>query len=115
MPKRNITQMQLPMEKPDCCAECPLCGLIPKEQRPFGSKETHVCLGTLEALSGRGISVRASQRDSKHPLHRPCDSRWKAWMTLPGRKFGISDSHYVTYRMPFEQRTQLTIKFHTKR
>ena len=45
MPKRNIVQIQLPAEKPDCCATCPLVGLVPKHLRQHRSKETHVCLG----------------------------------------------------------------------
>ena len=60
MPKRNIVQLTLPPEKPDCCATCPLVGLVPKHLRQHRSKETHVCLGTMEALTGRGIQVRAS-------------------------------------------------------
>ena len=50
MPKRNIVQIKLPPEKPDCCATCPLVGLVPKHLRQHRSKETHVCLGTMEAL-----------------------------------------------------------------
>lgn len=112
MPKRNIIQIQLPAEKPDCCAICPLCGLVPENLRPFGSKETHVCLGTMEALGGRGIRVRASQKDSHHPLHRPCDNRWHAWMDLPARRIGINNQSYLQCRVPYEQGQQLVIKFH---
>ena len=92
MPKRNIVQIKLPAEKPDCCATCPLVGLVPKHLRQHRSKETHVCLGTMEALTGRGIQVRASGRDSNHPLRRPCDNRWEAWMTLPGLKLHMKAS-----------------------
>lgn len=107
--------MQLPPEQPDCCLECPLCGLIPKDHpdRPKGSKETHVCLGTWEALTGRGIKVRASRRDSHHPLHRPCDTKWEAWMRLPERCFMLKDEAYLHYRLPFEDGLQFKIKFHT--
>ena len=100
MPKRNIVQIKLPAEKPDCCATCPLVGLVPKHMRQHRSKETHVCLGTMEALTGRGVQVRASNRDSNHPLRRPCDNRWAAWMTLPGRKLGISNVSYIQCRIP---------------
>ena len=115
MPKRNIVQITLPPEKPDCCAACPLVGLIPKHLRQHRSKETHVCLGTMEALTGRGIRVRASSRDSNHPLRRPCDNRWNAWMTLPGRKIGISNVSYIQCRIPYEQGLQLQIKFHNNK
>ena len=113
MPKRNIVQIQLPPEQPDCCAECPLLGLVPKYvARPKNSKETHVCCGTMEAITQRGSKVRASQRGSNHPLRRPCDNRWAAWMTLPGRKLGISNVSYIQCRIPYEQGQQLQIKFH---
>ena len=112
MPRKNIVQIQLPPEKPDCCAVCPLCGKIPKEMRKKGSRETHVCLGTMEALGGRFINVKASERDSHHPLKRWCDTRWDAWMSLPGRQIGISYPAYLQCRVPYEQAQQLIIKFH---
>ena len=113
MPKRNIIQVQLPAEQPDCCAMCPLLGLVPKYvARPKNSKETHVCLGTMEALTQRGTRIRASQRDSHHPLKRPCDNRWPMWMTLPQRKLGLSIDTYRECRVPYEATLQLTIKFH---
>lgn len=112
MPRKLNYMVGLPMEQPDCCAECPLVGVIPKEQRPKGSKETHVCLGTHEALSGRGIKVRASRRDVHHPLRRPCDARWRMWVTLPGRQYALKKEYYQIYRLPYEQGMQMVIKFH---
>lgn len=112
MPKRNFVSIQLPAVQPDCCADCPLCGLVPNHLKPKGSFETHVCTATMEALTRRFIRVRASQRDSHHPLHRPCDDRWDAWMQLPGRKFNISTQIYSELRFPYEQTLQLQIRFH---
>jgi hypothetical protein len=113
MPKRNIIQIQLPSEQPDCCAECPLLGVVPSYvARPKNSKETMVCCGTMDAITQRGSRVRASQRDTNHPLHRPCDSRWHSWMQLPGRKLGISTQTYNDCRIPYEGTLQLQIKFH---
>ena len=113
MPKRNIVLIQLPPEQPDCCAECPLLGLVPKYvARPKNSKETHVCCGTMDALTQRGSKVRASKRDSKHPLGRPCDNRWHSWMQLPQRKLGITTQTYNDCRIPYENTLQLQIKFH---
>ena len=111
---RGKTPIKLPMAQPDCCFDCPLCGLIPKDHpgKPKGSKETHVCLGTWEALTGRGIKVRASQRDGHHPLRRPCDTKWEAWLLLDRQYFLISDEAYIHYRLPFEHGLQFTIKFH---
>jgi len=113
MPRRNIVQVQLPAEKPDCCAECPLLGLVPKYvARPKNSKETHVCCGTMEAITQRLSKVRASQRDANHPLRRVCDSRWQAWMQLPGRKLGIPVQVFNDCRVPYECTLQLRIRFH---
>ena len=113
MPKRNIIQIQLPAEQPDCCAECPLLGLVPNYvSRPKNSKETHVCLGTMEAITQRGSRVRASSRDTNHPWKRPCDNRWRAWLQLPNRKLGISIQTYNDCRIPYENTLQLQIKFH---
>lgn len=113
MPKKNFVQIQLPPVQPDCCAECPLLGLVPKYvNKPYRSQETHVCCGTLEAMSQRISRVRASARDAKHPLKRPCDSRWHAWMQLPGRKLSVRVQTYNDCRIPYEGSLQLLIKFH---
>jgi hypothetical protein len=66
----------------------------------------------MEALSGRGINVRASEKDSRHPWHRPCDTKWQAWMLFPKRTLYISSIAYIMCRVPFEQSRQLTFKFH---
>ena len=112
MLKHNMTPIQLPAEQPDCCATCPLVGIIPKVNRPKGTKETHCCLGTMEALSGRGINVRASEKDSRHPWHRPCDNKWQAWMLFPKRTIHVNSIAYIQCRVPYEQSRQLTFKFH---
>lgn len=114
---RGTTLIKLPPIQPDCCAECPLIGKIPKDQpgRPRGSKENHVCLGTWEAISGRGITVRASQKDVHHPLHRPCDLKYDTWLQLNDRMFAIPDAAYLKYRLPYEQGLQYQIKFHNEK
>ena len=105
MPKLVIEKVQLPESQPKCCAECPLCGLIPKNERPKGTKETHVCLGTHFALAGRGIV-------STHERHkRPCDRMWRLWQTIPGRKFPLRMEYYAKYRVPFDQSKQMHIIF----
>jgi hypothetical protein len=72
-----------------------------------------VCLGVLgEALPSKGIwSSAADAKAKKRKLHRPCDTRWEAWAQLPGRKFGMSYAHYLQYRLPYEQSSQLVINF----
>ena len=113
MPPKAIIPIEIKMEQPDCCAKCPLIGLIPKEQRQKGVRQSYVCLGVLgEALSSKGIWASASDyKKKKKKLHRPCDTRWEAWTQLPGRKFGMSYAHYLQYRLPYEQRNQLIIHF----
>ena len=44
----------LPNYRPRCCAECPLCGIRPKEELEEGSKWTHRCMMDDRILSGRG-------------------------------------------------------------
>lgn len=117
MPKRNIVQIQLPPVKPDCCVECPLLGDIPGwyTSRPKNSKETRVCLGTMEALTVLGSKSKASARDTRHPLHRPCDNRWWAWQQLPRHRLGVPVKAYNDCRIPYEQSLELCIKFHTRK
>lgn len=115
MPKKLFIQIQLAAEQYDRCADCPLCGLIPESERKEGKRMKYVCLGvlypSLQALSSRGIWVRASKRDTKHPLHRPCDTRWAAWMTLKNRQFALRADVFTKYRLPFEQNLQPRINF----
>ena len=112
MPIKPFIKTKIPMEQPDCCALCPLLGLIPKEERPFGSKETHVCIARQEAMSGRGITVRKSQRDSHHPLKRPCDDYWQTWYEGGRGSYPIKKEFYIRYRHPYELGQQMIIKFH---
>ena len=94
---------------PNCCAECPFCGIIPKNERPKGTKETHVCLATFHALSGRGI-VSISKRHA-----RPCDHRWKTWRRANFEFLAVPIETYYKYRLPFEDTRRLTrIIFHYK-
>ena len=69
-------------------------------------------MGTMEAMNGRAVKVRASQRDKKHPWHRVCDNRWEAWAALPGRKLGVATKVYTECRVPYEMTLQFQIKFH---
>lgn len=112
MPIKPFIKRKMKMEQPDCCAECPLLGLIPKDERPYGSKESHVCIPCQEAMSARGILVRKSKRDSHHPLKRPCDDLWSAWYEAHRSMYPMKREFYIRYRHPFEQSQQMVIKFH---
>ena len=130
MPKRVFIARQLPPTKPDRCELCPLIGLIPKQDRERGKREKYYCLGifvpmvdengepvldengcqrfSFPRVSSRGeTNVSAKDRKQKgHPLHRPCDNTWAAWMRLQGRKFPMLTETYNTYRLPFEVEQQ---------
>ena len=98
-----VQRVQLPPNKPDCCAECPLLGLVPVDYpRPKHSKETHLCLGTAHALSKKKTLLRASQKcDPKHPLKRPCDEHWDMWMTKPRHILEVNRALYRDSRLPY--------------
>lgn len=112
--RKNYISVILPDEQPDRCTDCPLLGLIPKQQRPKGSKESHVCLGTCEAMGARFARVKASERDTRHPHLRPCDALWYVWTRAPRREYRLRWDRYLQYREPYEQGQQMQINFHTK-
>lgn len=130
MPRKIYIPRQLPRDQPDRCELCPLVGLIPDDERRSGLRERYYCLGIFEALrddsglpvvgddgcqrmsfprlKSKGIRTSAtSVRRGGHVLHRPCDGIWDAWMTLPGRLFGMPAATYTKYRLPFEYEQQL--------
>ena len=113
MPKKNYIPTPLAPMKYDRCIDCPLCGLIPKDERKQGKRMKYVCLGVnLKPLTSKGVWIKASKRDAKHPLKRPCDNYWDAWMaTLKRREFNLGFIYYTKYRLPFEQTVQLRINF----
>ena len=106
--KKN--QIILTAEPPDSCYECPMLGLIPEGQRD--GKWTHVCCATGDALTGRGIKVKVSKKDAKHPWHRPCDGIWKSWWNAsPHHTFTIPLDRYITWRQPYSYSLGLKINF----
>lgn len=83
MPRKYVKPIKLPKEQPTRCNLCPLCYKIPAEYLPHGSKQTHICAACCKTISGKGIQADASQRDSRHPLHRHCAKIWGKWMEPP--------------------------------
>ncbi len=83
MPKKIFNQVKIPKLQPDCCMDCPLLGEIPKEERPKGTQENLVCLGTHFAMSARAARSKSSNHDTKHPLKRSCDEDWDRWHQTP--------------------------------
>lgn len=129
MPKLHYTPRKLPTHQPDRCELCPLVGIIPQSERREGVRERYYCLGIFEALTdenghpildehgdqklsfprlkSKGITVSAKAvQKGGHKLHRPCDLLWAAWMTLPGRLFGMPMNTYTKYRLPYEHEQQ---------
>lgn len=97
-------------QQPDCCAECPLLGLIPESQRK--GKWTHVCCATGDAITRVGTRVRASSKDSKHPWHRPCDGLWEDWWGMNAQHvFKIPINRYIAWRQPYSFSLGLVINF----
>ena len=106
--KKN--QVILTAEPHDSCYECTMLGLIPEGQRD--GKWTHVCCATGDALTGRGIKVKVSKKDAKHPWHRPCDGIWKSWWeATPHHTFTIPLDRYITWRQPYSFSLGLKINF----
>lgn len=142
MPRVPYIPRELPNRQPDSCEKCPLVGLLPKEERREGVRERYCCLGIYEAvidedgnpvldengvqkmdfprIKSKGIRVSATDLKNRNQrLHRPCDYIWDAWMTLPGRMFGILAETYNKYRLPFEREQQIKMypqfKFRTRK
>ena len=130
MPKTYYTPRKLPPEQPDRCELCPLVGIIPDDERRKGVRERYYCLGIFDALTddnghpvldeqgqqrlsfprlkSKGITVSAKKvKEGGHLWHRPCDLLWQAWMTLPGRLFGMPTDTYTKYRLPYEMELQV--------
>lgn len=111
MPRKIFTSIQLPPEQPDCCYNCPLCGIIPKNKIPKGSKQTFVCLASCEAMSERKTKIRKSTHDPKHPYKRFCDSKWAIWKDRLNSKYNVRIVDYTTYLIPKLERQEMVIKF----
>lgn len=119
MPKIIFTDIPLQEEEPDRCMDCPLLGLIPKEERLYGRQQSHVCLGTRESLSERLIRAKRTDKDHKHRLDRPCtrSDLWQVWQEkepLPG-KMRVRTVDYNRYRLAYVQSGQMQIKFRKPR
>lgn len=129
MPRNYFIPRELPPHQPDMCKTCPMCGLIPKEERRRGLRESYYCLGVYEALKDKngmpvlnedgdevlsfrrlkskhiGVSAKA-RKEKGHLLHRPCDYIYKAWMQLKGRQLAMRSDVYIKYRLPYEHEQQ---------
>ncbi len=113
MPKKIFKTVKLPRQQPDCCIECPLLGVIPKKDLPKGCRETRVCIMTGDAMTPAFSRSRKSTKDRHHPLKRYCDHDWDLYQKPPiNGKYNIRIVDWVTYRLPYEEKKVLNIKFH---
>ena len=97
-------KIQLPPKQPDCCAKCPLIGIIPKNLRQKGKRQSYCCLGMMphEPLTSKGIDVSASdKKKTGHLKHRFCDDRWEIWKRMYGDYFPLNEKSYA-FRKDYE-------------
>lgn len=118
MPRKTIVKVEIATEQPDCCQDCPLLGLVPKELIPPRSQESHLCIPTMHAMTARMSRSKRSEADKKHPRRRWCDDLWEVWRMVGFKD--VSVDSYKNYREPLErkraERNQpLQIIFHKKR
>jgi hypothetical protein len=110
MPRKIFVPIRLSPEQPDRCELCPLIGKIPEEEREKGLREGYFCLGKFPypRLKSKGIKLSAEEyRKKKRKLHRPCDSLWHLWTSLPRRCFCMPNMVYIKYRLEYEKEQQL--------
>ena len=119
MPKIIFTDIPLVEDEPDRCLDCPLLGLIPKDEREFGRQQSHVCLSTRESLSERMIKARRTDKDDKHKLDRPCTRAglWQVWQEKEAKPgiMVVRAVDYNKYRLGYVQSGQMPIKFRKPR
>lgn len=112
MPKTIFKPVQLPPTQPDKCSRCPLLGLRPEGELTKGERQAYCCLGIYTAdgfppLTSKGIERSAeAYRKSQRKLHRPCDSRWDVWMSLPRRQVPVLKEAFKDRRIPYEMEMQ---------
>ncbi len=108
MPRNIFTQIQLPPEQPDRCSKCPLLGKRPAYELKRGERQAYCCLGVFTPegfapITSKGIeNSAAAYKKSQRKLHRPCDSRWDVWLSLPGRRLPITNEAWRERRYPYE-------------
>lgn len=109
----NIQKVQLPENKPDCCRECKLLGLVPRDYpMPKYCKKTYLCIGVPKAMTEDKANKKESEcNDPKHPLKRPCDDHWDRWMTNPHRILKVNKTFYRDSRDQYLSKIYPTIDF----
>ena len=89
----NVIKVQLAQERYDRCKDCPLCGLLPENERP-SAEHKHGCLALMVAITDAEFEGKSQTRK--------CDGRWKSLTNLPKRIVEIPLFAYQKYRVPFE-------------
>lgn len=107
-------------EPPPTCEKCPLIGIIPKDKRVRGLRQSFCCLGVwpYEPLTSKGIGVNVKDKREKtgHFRRRVCDDKWDVWYTDNAyHTVKISKDAYKYCRLPYEGRKQLEFNFRKPR
>ena len=108
MPRNIFKPIQLPPTQPDRCSKCPLLGKRPQAEQTKGQRQAYCCLGIFTPdgfppLTSKGIERSAeAYRKAQRRLHRPCDDSWEVWVSLPGRKYPITQDAWIERRRPYE-------------
>lgn len=87
--EQEVIKIDMPAFQPDCCEECMLLGMRPKEEMKRGDLKPLKCMLTGKAMTKKLSKSRASEHYS---LKRPCDNTYS-------KLFGDGDNYYP---MPLE-------------
>jgi hypothetical protein len=88
MPTMKLIDVQLAQEPYKRCKECPLCGLLPKDEVPLEGYN-HGCLALMVALHDDEV-------EGKITKHK-CDRYWSSFMELPDRIYKMPEHLYKKY------------------
>lgn len=87
------TNIIIPIYRPTCCKECPLCGKRPPEEMTIpGDKFTHKCMKDGHLMSGRGLLT-------PDPRHRCTPHQWMEFYHQYQGKFPIHQSRVRRYQI----------------
>lgn len=108
MPKKHFVKIHLPPKPPPRCELCPFCGMIPREQRTKGTRQTYVCVMTMRTMSGKGIKADERRHNARHPLHRHCKNVWGKYRssTAHAGAFPVAVCDVRTYLQPMRERRE---------
>ena len=95
--EQEVIKIDMPAFQPDCCEECMLLGMRPKEEMTRGDLKPLKCI-----LTGKAITIKLSKsRESEHyPLKRPCDNTYNKLFGDGKSYYPIEQERYISYVSP---------------